>query len=1271
MTEVARAVTSADRTLGHASGAKPKRGARPRAAAAPGPLLGPVSPGSVLAAQRLAGNRAVGAVLASSGSVVQRDDWGIELPDIEIPSLGDVLRQVPYYEEITTVLGFDPVTGEAVEPAPSRLIRELFAFVGAEHVYDQIAEFEVVQPVVELIDSELDAADLTSARLSRMVDQAWDEVDLTPRIGMIDDAVALVERHLTVLIADVERFATRLLDRVIEIVKDAAIGQAEALLSESESAAKAWELAKLVMGHDPLRDQPVSTSTEQIIEAFLLLIGREQELEMMRAQGTMAATVDWINGHLATFDSILGDFEALVDGVLSALTVEELPNLAANVTRLSQQGLALINRVANFATTVAAEVLQLIKDSLLETADEHAQEVPGFHLVTALAGRNPVTDKPVDQGPEQIIKGFITLIPGGQEQYEQMAETGVINDAANRIQGAIDELGITWEFVSNLFSELWDSFTIEDLLVPVEAIERVVNRFGEPIGRLVAFVRVVVEEVFKLVVDLTGFPSDLIENIVANAMSAFDRIQEDPAQFFINMLEALKLGFSNFFDNIGEYLLSGLASWLFRGLERAGITIPDEITLESILGVVFQVLGLSEDRLWAKLGERLGSETVEAIRAGMDRLSGIWNFISDVTENGIAAVWRYIESQVSNLWDTILEKAQEWVLTEIIEAVIVKLVSMLDPTGIMAVVRSLQAVYNAIESAVEYMRDMLVIIDRYVATIAEIAQGSLESGATQFEEGLAASLPVAIGFLANQAGFGDVAEEIQRIIQGIQEVVDQALDWLLDRAIEAGGAILGALGVGDAQQADNAPGSVPAQDETTDADLDPTDHHAMAVRAVERLEAVEGDGTYDGLRDAMAAEAQRLERSYSAMLEPGIAMSVLFTEPNQDEADADVDFRVRIAPNTEEQSGSNEAAEQIGHARQNGAAGGEVLVGKRDPYDSLADVQDPRKKEIPSLALYREHVIPRHYVQAIAQGLEGAGVARGGGLYERMVIVLMYGGAKPHKDRSDPKPEDAEEAVERARQAASGRPTESGRRLEMKDKLIEHVSTDIFGERVDGSHEAVADDNKGAGGTARGTTGDAKPTREEIKNAATRQLRQIIEILGDACEHALDVREERGRPDRPGSGPAQESAYTISQQIAHGFAGTPPDTYRNYLTRVPLGSRGGALAILNFPTADSWQITLRNRTEGTGPVNAGAFAAISARLNELKTLNNAGASSDRVYPEDYRRRAVEMFEALRPSMGSDLSAAESVAETIQESPTAGAKPHPSTIVRWSKASTAA
>jgi hypothetical protein len=138
----------------------------------------------------------------------------------------------------------------------------------------------------------------------------------------------------------------------------------------------------------------------------------------------------------------------------------------------------------------------------------------------------------------------------------------------------------------------------------------------------------------------------------------------------------------------------------------------------------------------------------------------------------------------------------EWVMTQIITSGTIKLLSFLDPTFIMSVVNGCIALFNAVQAAIEYLRDMLEILNLYVGTLAQVAAGNVAPGAEMIEAGLAAAVPVAIGFLAYLLGIDDVPRRIADIVLGVRGAVDEAIDWLIEQALRLGQAVLNALGLG-------------------------------------------------------------------------------------------------------------------------------------------------------------------------------------------------------------------------------------------------------------------------------------------------------------------------------------------------------------------------------------------------------------------------------------------------------------------------------------------
>ena len=746
-------------------------------------------------------NQSLTSTISSTSNEVQR------LPGFIMDELADYARHIPGYTLFTVIIGYNPLQGSRVERNATNLLEGLMGLVPfGTYLFDTLKERGILQKAFEWVEGELNRLDLSLGRIEQTIEDIWEDADLLKGFTY---NLNIAKRHFGDLYDDVVSFAESLVSKIIELIKEVAIDAAEGLLGDQP----VWDLFKKVIHYDPLRGEDVTAPTVEILEDFLILIGKEQELEQMKVRGTLQETADWLDQQIGTFMHLLNSVKSLFTAAWDAIKPENLPNLTENLTALATQTFQLVTEVGDFALTVALEVLALIKKALLGWLASFANDIPGFHLITVLIRRNPFTGDKVERNARNIIRGFISLLPGGDRQFLQLEETGTIGRAAAKIEGAMAELGINWEFIVGLFTGIWDSVSIEDLIDPVGTFQRITDQFGEPISRLFAFIKVVITTMVELILELMNFPSDIIGSIISNAMQAYDDIKRNVGRFFMNLLKAMKLGFSKFFDNIATHLLGGITDWLFGQLKDAGIQPPQELTLESVLDLVMQILGLSVDKLWEKLAERIGQDKVDKIRGAVDKLEGIWAFVRDVQERGIAAIWDYIQSQISNLWDMVLQQAQEWIMTKIIETMVTKLLSMLDPSGIMAVVNSSIALFKAIESAIDYLREMLEIINSFVTTVAEIARGALDNSAQFLENTLAQAMPVAIGFLANQVGLGKIGDKIREVVGSIQETIDKALDWLIDKAMAAFQSLLRALGIGGTSEEDETNADINAEPE--------------------------------------------------------------------------------------------------------------------------------------------------------------------------------------------------------------------------------------------------------------------------------------------------------------------------------------------------------------------------------------------------------------------------------------------------------------------------
>ncbi|WP_374427813.1 eCIS core domain-containing protein, partial [Ideonella dechloratans] len=295
---------------------------------------------------------------------------------------------------------------------------------------------------------------------------------------------------------------------------------------------------------------------------------------------------------------------------------------------------------------------------------------------------------------------------------------------------------------------------------------------------------------FQAVLRVLGLPAQLVVQVLAKAARAIGDILTNPIGFLLNLLRAAKAGFLLFFSNIGTHLLGGVTGWLFGQLQEAGIRPPADFSLRSILGFVLEVLGLTVENIFRRLAERVGPEVVARLRRMLDLATGVWRFVSVLATEGVAGLWRELQERLSGLWDQVLQGVSGWITGVVIARAQRWLTALLDPTGIMAVVNSLVALYNAIESFFQYLREMLEIVSRVLDGVLDIARGSIDTAAGFLENALGRAMPVAIGFLAHQLGLDGLGRRIAEMLGRVQTRVNAAIDWLIERALRAGRAVL-------------------------------------------------------------------------------------------------------------------------------------------------------------------------------------------------------------------------------------------------------------------------------------------------------------------------------------------------------------------------------------------------------------------------------------------------------------------------------------------------
>ncbi|MBD3421980.1 MAG: DUF4157 domain-containing protein [Chitinivibrionales bacterium] len=703
----------------------------------------------------------------------------------------DFVRAIPGYDLLSVVLGQDPIGGDPVARNGRNFIEAGLDIIPFGNLLKRkLIETGAMEQAATWLDERIAGLDISLSSISGELSDFWDSLSLSDignPSGVISRAATIIRRP----IAQIVTFAGEVATEFLRIIKEIVLSEVSEFVQNNT---RGFPLLCVILGKNPITDEVVERNGMNLIRGFVLLSPNgEQELRQMQESGALQRAAEWIDNSIESLGLAWEGIKNAFSETWSLITIENLMQPIETFNRIVSLFAEPVTRVVSFVIEVSLMILKFIKDALLSRLSSFARNTRGYPLLTVLLGKDPFTEEPVERNAENIIHGFMSLMEGGEEQFQQMKQTGAVQRMTERIEGAVARLNLTWEFIKGLFLRAWESFSLQDLAAPLEAFGRILALFAEPVRRLFNFIVEVVKMAVEVILIIMRFPINLINNIISKAMQAIQDIKRDPIGFFKNILKAIKQGFRQFFDNIATHLLNGVTGWLFGQLEDAGITPPPDLSLSSILGLVMQILGITVDRIWQKLGEKIGQERVARIRGMIDRLTGIWSFVRDVMTRGPVAIWEYVVEKLSNLWDLVLEQIRNWIVTRIIQAVTTKLLSMLDPTGIMAVVNSVIALYRAIESFIQYLREMLEIVNSFVEGVAQIARGDVSRAANFLENALARGLPIAIGFLANQVGLGGLGRRISEMIEVVREKVDAALDWLIDKAVRLGSGVLNAV----------------------------------------------------------------------------------------------------------------------------------------------------------------------------------------------------------------------------------------------------------------------------------------------------------------------------------------------------------------------------------------------------------------------------------------------------------------------------------------------
>lgn len=543
-----------------------------------------------------------------------------------------------------------------------------------------------------------------------------------------------------------------------------------------------FRLFTIVIGVNPINMSTVERSGANILRALIEFIpGGGLIVDALNNHGIFEKGGKFIEDQFHSLGMVGAAFRDALMEFIDSLSWSDVFHLGDVWDRAKRIFTAPVDKLIAFGKGLVVGIAQIVRDAILKPLGRYAASIiPKFDMLAGVFGKNPISGESVSPA-NALIGGFMSLI-GQEELWANIQKSGAVGKAWNWFKGALSGALALVRTIPDRFVSTLKSLTIFDIVTIVGAWAKFAKLF---LGFIVDFGGWALKQVLKLLEIILEVVAPSVIPYLKKAGAAFNTIIKAPGRFIGYLVQAGKAGFNMFKTNILKHLQKGILDWLLGSLAGANLYIPKSFDLRELLKFGLSVIGAT----WANVREKLVKATNETT---VKVLETTFDIVKTLVTEGPAAAWQQLLETLSNLKSMVMDAIIDYVKGKVIEIAIEKVLSFLNPAG--AFIQALLAIYRTISFVVGKLQQIGAVVAALIDGIAAIASGNIGPASAKVESVLAQGLSLAINFLANFAGLGNVSKKVIEVINKIRKPVDSALDklvnWVVDKAKKAGKKIL-------------------------------------------------------------------------------------------------------------------------------------------------------------------------------------------------------------------------------------------------------------------------------------------------------------------------------------------------------------------------------------------------------------------------------------------------------------------------------------------------
>jgi len=541
-----------------------------------------------------------------------------------------------------------------------------------------------------------------------------------------------------------------------------------------------FRMFTIVLGVNPINMSSVPRTTANVLRAVLELIPFGGLIsQALDNYGIFEKIGAWVDQQLSSLAMTGAAIKDAVMDFINGLKLSDIFNLDGVWERAKRIFTDPIDRIINFVKGLVSGIVDFIKEAILKPLAALAASTPGWDLLIAVLGKNPITGEAVPRTAETLIGGFMKLI-GQEEIWENIKKANALARAWAWFQTALDGLMGFVNQIPGLFISALKSLEIVDIIVPPLALVKVAKVFSGFFVQFVTWAGNTIWDLLKIIFEVVA-PGAM--PYLKKVGGALKKIFKDPITFVGNLVAAGKLGFQNFAANIGTHLKTAFLEWLTGSLP--GIYIPKALSLIEFAKLALSVLGIT----WANIRQKLVKATSETIVKGLEVGFVI---VKKLVTEGPTAAWEEIKSQLANLRDMVMQGIINFIVETVVKKAVAKVLSLLVPGG--AFIQAIISIYDTVMVFVEKLKKIIQVVMAFLDGMMAIANGQIAGAAAKVESTLAGLLTLAISFLAGFLGLGKIADKVMDIINNkVRVPVDKAIDFVINWIVKTAKSLFKAL----------------------------------------------------------------------------------------------------------------------------------------------------------------------------------------------------------------------------------------------------------------------------------------------------------------------------------------------------------------------------------------------------------------------------------------------------------------------------------------------